>query len=398
MPTNQGKITIKSLDGLTPGKILWDGQLKGFGARRTGSNISFVLMYRTKENRQRFYTIGKFGSPWSPERARDEALRLLYEVRAGKDPAGDKIAARRGETVAELCKAYLEEIESGRLRIRGGREKKPETIRADRSRISVHVEPRLGAKKVASITTQDIENFMHEVAKQSGKPMASRTVAMLGAIFNWAVKNKMRPDNPCKGIELYPDEPRNRRLTEDEYALLGDAIRKSDAWPAIPLAAKFLALTGWRSGEAMNLRRADVDFARRTANLPDTKTGQSMRPLAHRAVEILRAVPVTASELFFPSINGTVIDSYARAFAPLSPAPDITPHVLRHSFASLANDIGLTDATIGAMLGHAKQTMTSRYQHSADAVLLKAADMVADETARQLGEVQAAAQVIPLKA
>jgi hypothetical protein len=38
------------------------------------------------------------------------------------------------------------------------------------------------------------------------------------------------------------------------------------------------------------------------------------------------------------------------------------------------------------MLGHVGQTMTSRYQHSADAVLLKAADAVADETARLMGD------------
>jgi hypothetical protein len=42
--------------------------------------------------------------------------------------------------------------------------------------------------------------------------------------------------------------------------------------------------------------------------------------------------------------------------------------------------------------------MTSRYQHSADAVLLKAADAVADETARLMGDAQAEATVIPLKA
>src|SRR6516165_5785615 len=120
MTTIRGKITLASLAGLQPRKFIWDGQLKGFGARRSFDSISFILMYRTRESRQRFYTIGKLGSPWSPERARDEALKLLYEVRAGKDPAADKVNARKGETVADLCKSYLEEIEAGSLRIRGG--------------------------------------------------------------------------------------------------------------------------------------------------------------------------------------------------------------------------------------------------------------------------------------
>jgi hypothetical protein len=52
--------------------------------------------------------------------------------------------------------------------------------------------------------------------------------------------------------------------------------------------------------------------------------------------------------------------------------------------------MAVADGKIGlrelARLGHVGQTMTSRYQHSADAVLLKAADAVADETARLMGE------------
>src|SRR5262249_5277942 len=56
---------------------------------------------------------------------------------------------------------------------------------------------------------------------------------------------------------------------------------------------------------------------------------------------------------------------------------DLTAHVLRHSFASTANDLGFTEATIAAMLGHSRGTVTSRYVHSVDAVLVAAADAVA---------------------
>ncbi len=53
---------------------------------------------------------------------------------------------------------------------------------------------------------------------------------------------------------------------------------------------------------------------------------------------------------------------------------DITPHVLRHSYASLAADLGLADATIAALLGHKGHSVTRRYIHAADAALLAAAD------------------------
>ena len=67
---------------------------------------------------------------------------------------------------------------------------------------------------------------------------------------------------------------------------------------------------------------------------------------------------------------------------------DVTPHVLRHSFASLASDLGYSEPTIAAMVGHKGRTITSRYVHSADAVLLAAADAVADKTAGLMGELK----------
>ena len=66
---------------------------------------------------------------------------------------------------------------------------------------------------------------------------------------------------------------------------------------------------------------------------------------------------------------------------------DVTPHVLRHSFASLASDLGYSEPTIAALVGHAGRSITSRYVHSADAVLLAAADAVADRTAELMGDV-----------
>jgi hypothetical protein len=56
---------------------------------------------------------------------------------------------------------------------------------------------------------------------------------------------------------------------------------------------------------------------------------------------------------------------------------DVTPHVLRHSFASIGNDLGFTEATIAALMGHSKGTITSRYIHTIDSALVMAADTVA---------------------
>jgi integrase len=76
---------------------------------------------------------------------------------------------------------------------------------------------------------------------------------------------------------------------------------------------------------------------------------------------------------------------------------DVTPHVLRHSFASLAAEQGLAEATVAALLGHVGRTMTSRYQHSSDPALLKAADMVADATAALMRDELAQGAVVQLR-
>ena len=74
----------------------------------------------------------------------------------------------------------------------------------------------------------------------------------------------------------------------------------------------------------------------------------------------------------------------------------MTPNVLRHSFVSLADDLGYSDATIGSLVGHKGRTITSRYMHSADAVLLAAVDTVANRTAELMGEARLSGVVIEM--
>jgi hypothetical protein len=59
-----------------------------------------------------------------------------------------------------------------------------------------------------------------------------------------------------------------------------------------------------------------------------------------------------------------------------SPLSDVTPHVLRHSFASIANDLGFTEVTIAALVGHSKGSVTSKYIHTLDTALIMAADTI----------------------
>jgi integrase len=413
------RIGLREVRALGPGGEIWDAAVPGFGARRQkGEAVSYVLMYRTREGRQRRYTIGRHGAPWTPDGAREEARRLLGEVVKGADPAADKREAREATTVAELCDLYLADAEAGRLLTRRGQAKKAGTLEIDKGRIERHIKPLLGRKAVAAVERGDIERFMHGVAARiktgrygvarvtGGRATATRTVGLLGAIFSYAEDKSLRPDNPVRGIRRYADGRRERRLSDDEYAALGEALRTADAggkvWPAAIAMTRFLALTGWRSGEAQGLRWAELDLGRRTARLADTKTGLSIRPLSHAACGVLRATPrIGTGELVFPATRGDgLMTGFRKLWARIAklgelPA-DITPHVLRHSFASLAADLGYSEPTIAALVGHTGRSVTSRYVHSADKVLLAAADDVADKTAELMGEGRTGAAIVPL--
>ena len=98
--------------------------------------------------------------------------------------------------------------------------------------------------------------------------------------------------------------------------------------------------------------------------------------------------------MVFASRSGeTAIVGYRKMWlkiAKLGDRPaDTTPHVLRHSFASLAADLGYNEPTIASLLGHKTHSITSRYVHSADAVLIAASDAVANATMKLIASDQA---------
>jgi len=415
---------LKDVRALAANGEVWDGGTEGvagFGARRQRTDaIAYVLLYRTAEGRSRRYTIGRHGAPWTPETARKEAKRLLGGVAEGTDPAAQKREKRQAATVGELCDIYLADAETGRLLTRRGMAKKQTTLDTDRSRIERHIKPLLGSMKVPSVTRADVERFMHDVAEggtarrvklpkkravsivRGGKGAASRTLGLLGAIFTYAERKRMISENPVRGVIRYADGKRERRLSDTEYMALGTGLAnaaRASMWPAAIAAARFLTLTGWRRGEALALRWGMLDLTRRTARLPDTKTGESFRPLSSAACDLLQQQgPGAPDALVFPASRGdgtmSGLPSLFRRITTAGGLPvDVTPHVLRHSFASLANDLGYSEATIGMLIGHkGTGSMTRGYIHHGDA-LTAAADRIASTILRKLAG-EAAAEVM----
>src|ERR1035441_11118232 len=88
--------------------VVWDGGLSGFGLRVTpNGERTYVLKYRTEDGRQRWYTIGRHGSPWTPELARKEAQRLLGTIAAGGEPGGPNTGKHGTINPANISGTYF---------------------------------------------------------------------------------------------------------------------------------------------------------------------------------------------------------------------------------------------------------------------------------------------------
>ena len=128
---------------------------------------------------------------------------------------------------------------------------------------------------------------------------------------------------------------------------------------------------------------------------PDTKSGAQTRVLGRAAVDLLLAQPQTGSPFFFPADWGEghfigVVRVFDRLCA-RAELLEVTPHTLRHTFASVAGDLGFSELTIAALLGHAARGVTQRYVHIDEAIRLAADPISADIVATLEGRKRAAA-------
>lgn len=433
------RITKRTVDTARPavGRTLYmfDRDLKGFGLKVTPQGVrTYFVQFRTGKGRRapkRRYFIGRHGSPWTPDMAREEADRILSRVQLGDNPHAEREADRGALTVADLCQQYLAKVEVGEVRTRRGLPKKASTVAIDRGRIARHILPPLGTRLVKDLTREDVKAFLAAVAVgktataapltrnddrtikprgrvivKGGEGTARRTIGLLGGILQFAVEQGIAPHNPTHGLKLSKDRKRDRWLDAEEYRALSAALAEGDnggkgVMSAARAAVRLIALTGLRRGEALQLRWADIDAKRRVLRLTDSKTGAGIRPLGKAALALLEGLPRRDPVFVFPAASGGKplggLPHLARAVFAKAGLADATLHTLRHSLATVANALGYTESTIAALLGHARHSITARYAHNIDSVLLAAADRVTQHIDDSLaGRSMASAEVVAL--
>lgn len=310
--------------------------------------------------------------------AREEAQKILAAARLGEDPQGQRVVTRNALNVQELCEEYLANATST---------KKPSTVKIDTYNINRHIIPLLGDERVDRVTRRQIERFRDDVVAgktakrrqgprkrnepmaRGGKGAATRTLGLLGGIFQYAVDQGYRNDNPVRGVKRFADKRCERYLTADEIARLSEAIETAPVSIYAKTIIKVLMLTGARKGEIEHLQWREIDFAGGYLRLEDSKTGQKEIPVGPEVLELLgRTVRIEGERYVFPSLKtpGQPYVGTKKAWEHIrerAGMPDLRLHDLRHTFASLAVSQGASLPMIGKLLGHKDSKTTERYAH-----------------------------------
>lgn len=401
------KLTQKVVSSAPPREArydVWDRDLSGFGLRvEVSGSKSFIIRYRAdgggRTAARRFMTLGRYGT-LTVDEARRRAKALLGSAANGDDPAGVLSARRKEITVAALVELYAKE---------GAGHLKERTRRYLLARLSHHVVPLLGHKRITEVRVQDIERFIRDVAAgktasdtkrgprrrivvRGGMGAAGKAVRDLSAVFSFAIRREIIATNPCLPAKKPPNGQRHRFLETEEIQRFGQALNELEREGASAkgiAVCRLLALTGCRRDEIAGLEWTEVDFVRGRLVLNDSKTGRSIRPLSGAAIDLLAALPKTKGSPFvFPADSGESYYQGIKGFWPKlikrAKLVGVTPHTLRHTMGSIAASAGEGLPIVGALLGHANHRSTSIYAHLQDDPTRRAADRVVQSIASAL--------------
>ena len=364
-------ITMRTVQALTPGATIWDAghreAVKGFGARRQRGDPVYVLKYRIF-GRQRFVTIGPHGSPWTPDKARREAKRLLGAVADGKDPQAEKIEARAkaADTLGGVAESYLKNAK---------KKQKPSSYAQTERHLLVNWKP-LHPVSIFHLRRRQVAVRLAEIEAERGTVTAARARAALSAMFNWAIREGFDlTANPVFGTNR-PIEPKSRQrvLTNLELAEIWSACRDDDHGSIVRL----LALTGQRRDEVGGMRRSEIDEGKKLWTIPGSRTKNHREhavPLTNAALALITAsLRRTNRDYVFghgprrdgdsqrgfsgwskakAALDKRILKERQEAKPKAKPLPDWRLHDLRRTAATvMADKLGVLPHIIEAVLNH----------------------------------------------
>ena len=230
----------------------------------------------------------------------------------------------------------------------------------------------------AKAKEEDIKGYLKELQNEGKKTStASRSLASIRSFYQFLLRTKKVKNDPTVSIQSPKIEKRVPCvLTSDEVELLLDQPKDVDLKGTRDKAMlEFAYATGMKVTEIIDLNIDDIDFNEDTVTCSNGKKSRTipLGALAEKALKeyIDKARPILIKDennkALFVNVNGSrltrqgfwKIVKYYKEQAHID--KDITPHVLRHSFATHLLQNGADLKSIQAMLGHSDISSTQVY-------------------------------------
>ncbi len=271
---------------------------------------------------------------------------------------------------------------------------RPRTLEYLRWALSDHLLPHFADVRVDRVTVEDVDRYARHKAAEGrlSNGSVNKTLDVLSAVLEAAVEYEHLSRNPAKGKRRRLPTTRPTRTFLDRADHLGallDAAGELDRGAVARRGQRrallaTLAFAGPRIGEALALTWRDVDLARGTIAIRDSKTAAGVRvvnvlPVLRDELLAYRATlrDVTPSALVFGTSTGgrqSATNVRRRVLAPavkraserleaegIEPLPgSLTPHSLRRTFASVLIALGEDPAYVIEQLGHTDPRLTLR--------------------------------------
>ena len=238
---------------------------------------------------------------------------------------------------------------------------------------------------ILDVTSEHLKNYIHD-QKQIGRSSATiaRNIASMKSFYSFLEKSGIRSDNPSLALTAEREKPKLPQiLTNEEVELLLDQPRCTDLKGYRDKAMlEVLYSAGIRVSELIELKLSDVCLEKSTI-LCRGKNKERIIPLQPTAVNALneyigfirkQMVRDTNEDRLFVNVNGDpmsrqgfwkILKSYQ---IKAGIEKNITPHILRHSFAAHLLQNGTDIQTIQQTLGHSDITTTKIYSQVIETV------------------------------
>ena len=272
------------------------------------------------------------------------------------------------------------------------------TLDSYRTMVKNQVKPFIGNKRLASLTTADVQKFYNKIKKEGrvrehpvhGKTLADSMVRsvhmMLHEALDMAVKERLLAKNPTNGTTIPKcNYPEKQILGDNQLETFLEVIKGQEYWGDFFYVE---VMTGLRRGEICGLKWQDIDFEENKLhvnrsvsvkrggglNIGETKTETGVRciQLPPSVAELLKNRKQTAiTEWVFPAflnpeqpIHPQAAYRKLKVILKNAELPLIRFHDLRHTFATHATQGGVDPKTLAGILGHTNASFTlDTYTH-----------------------------------